>query len=114
MLMRGLDARTRTRTGWPASRSAAAMADPTNPLAPVTRTGPGASDPDGMKIETSEMGVVRNSARIVSPRRVGFIRKMDTDFGPLHCPAGRPGQTCKWRAGIGRRLSRNGPLVWTG
>src|SRR5437016_4889056 len=30
------------------------MADPTNPLAPVTRTRPGGCDPDGMAIETSE------------------------------------------------------------
>src|SRR5262245_29901736 len=36
MLVRGLDARTNTRTGWPASRNAFAMADPTKPLAPVT------------------------------------------------------------------------------
>jgi len=35
------------------------MADPTNPLAPVTRTRPGGCDPGGMAIETSENGLIQ-------------------------------------------------------
>src|SRR5262245_55916232 len=37
MLLRGLDARTSTRTRWPVRRAAIAIAEPTKPLAPVTR-----------------------------------------------------------------------------
>src|ERR1700675_4033821 len=39
-LVRGLEARTSTRTGYPALISARATADPTNPVAPVTSTRP--------------------------------------------------------------------------
>src|SRR5215475_8070799 len=38
-LPRGLSGRTRARTRWPAAMSARATAEPTKPLAPVTRVG---------------------------------------------------------------------------
>jgi hypothetical protein len=38
------------RAGMPAARNAAAIADPTNPLAPVTRTRPVGCDAAGMGI----------------------------------------------------------------
>src|SRR5882724_10388658 len=45
MLVRGLEARTRTRTGNPSRRNTDATAAPTKPLAPVTSTGPWACEP---------------------------------------------------------------------
>ena len=77
ILVRGLDARTRTRTGWPALRNVAAMAEPTKPLAPVTRTEPGVCDPAGIDGPLRRCGD-EMYLRSVAVRGRGFIRKMQT------------------------------------
>ena len=53
----GSKARTRTRTGWPAVRNSAAIAEPTKPLAPVTRTEPVAGVPVGIGIATLDKDI---------------------------------------------------------
>jgi hypothetical protein len=68
------------RTGVPARRNAAAIADPTKPLAPVTKTG---FKPAAIGLATLQ-GCGEIPQRIVSARHGQFIRKMDTECW-LHC-----------------------------
>src|SRR5450759_2280434 len=71
-LVRGLEARTSTRTGYPAAMSARTIPDPTKPVAPVTSTGPTvtASPVSGAPISNPHSGcrVEQRHAPLVRPQ----------------------------------------------
>src|SRR5262245_685381 len=80
ILVRGLHARTSTRTRWPSRRSAFATAAPTKPLAPVTRTG---SPAEGSAIKHG-------------PRKCGWLEPQPGQF--YRCAGA--GQDRPWLLGI--------------
>src|SRR4051812_32444072 len=68
MLVRGLEARTRTRTGNPSRRNTDATAAPTKPLAPVTSTGSWMSESGRGSDAIGNMDLEMRSGRHHQPR----------------------------------------------